>query len=206
MPKFDKNATYKTRELANTLMLNYPGRFKTVNSCMTNIAKSIKRLGLEPSNKQKRCRVFAGKDAQAIYDDMVSIARGTPIEKAVKIAERELTLDEVVLAKEAEKTTPTETVIEAMTTEEIVNKPVITTEDLNAYIDARIASYELTHPTPDDRDRENSDAFATHRKQFYTDARYFLKDAQSPEERVAIWDALAELYGYKNITRQFEEG
>lgn len=204
MPKFDKNATYKTRELADALMLNYPGRFKTINSCMTNIAKSIKRLGLEPSNKQKRCRVFAGKDAQAIYDDMVSIARGTPIEKAVKIAERELTLDEVVLAKEAEKATPTETVVDTMT----APKSITISTDENGK-----GTIELTENMtglvigPDGGVRPVCDAFATHRKQFYTDARYFLKDAQSPEERVAIWDALAELYGYKNITRQFfEEG
>lgn len=147
MPKFDKNATYKTRELADLIMLNYPGRFKTINSCMTNIAKSIKRLGLEPSNKQKRCRVFAGKDAQAIHDDMVSIARGTPIEKAVKIAEREL-------------------------------------ENMTGLVIG-----------PDGGVRPIYDAFASHRKQFYTDFKYFIKFAQSPEERLAIIEALTALYG-----------
>ena len=184
---FEKNTLYLTTAIADVVMSDYPGRYKSRGSCLTNISKSIERLGLVSANKQKKYRAYAGKDAQAIYEDLARIARATPIEKAVKDAEK----------------TKTETVIETMTTEEIVNKPVITSEDLNAYIDARAASYELTHPTPDDRDRENSDAFATRRKQFYTDARFFLKDARTPEERVAIWNALAALYGYKN---QFEEG
>lgn len=188
---FEKNTLYLTTAIADVVMADYPGRYKSKGSCLTNISKSIERLGLVSANKQKKYRAYAGKDAQAIYEDLARIARATPIEKAVK---------------DAEKTTKTETVIETMTTEEIVNKPVITSEDIKAYIEKKSELYDLTHSTPDDRDRIIYDAFAIHRKQFYTDARYFLKDAQTPEERVAIWDALAELYGYKNITRQFEEG
>lgn len=164
---FEKNTLYLTTAIADVVMADYPGRYKSKGSCLTNISKSIERLGLVSANKQKKYRAYAGKDAQAIYEDLARIARATPIEKAVKDAEKAKTV----------------TVIETMTTE------------------------TPTAPeASDDRDRVSCDAFATHRKQFYTDARYFLKDAQSPEERVAIWDALAELYGYKNITRQFEEG
>lgn len=154
---FEKNTLYLTTAIADVVMADYPGRYKSRGSCLTNISKSIERLGLVSANKQKKYRAYAGKDAQAIYEDLARIARATPIEKAVK---------------DAEKTTQTETVIETMTTE-------------------TPAAPEVS----DDRDRENSDAFASHRKQFYTDFKYFIKFAQSPEERIAIIEALTALYG-----------
>lgn len=153
---FEKNTIYLTTAIADVVMSDYPGRYKSKGSCLTNISKSIERLGLVSANKQKKYRAYAGKDAQAIYEDLARIARATPIEKAVKDAEK----------------TKTETVIETMTTE-------------------TPAAPEVS----DDRDRENSDAFASHRKQFYTDFKYFIKFAQSPEERIAIIEALTALYG-----------
>ena len=153
---FEKNTLYLTTAIADVVMSDYPGRYKSKGSCLTNISKSIERLGLVSANKQKKYRAYAGKDAQAIYEDLARIARATPIEKAVKDAEK----------------TKTETVIETMTTE-------------------TPAAPEVS----EDRDRENSDAFASHRKQFYTDFKYFIKFAQSPEERIAIIEALTALYG-----------
>lgn len=187
--KFDKNTLYQTTAIADVVMADYPGRYKTKGSCLTNISKSIERLGLVSANKQKKYRAYAGKDAQAIYEDLARIARATPIEKAVKDAEK----------------TKTETVIDTMTAP--APKSITITTDENGK-----GTIELTENMtglvigPDGGVRPICDEFASHRKQFYTDARYFLKDAQTPEERVAIWDALAELYGYKNIKRQLEEG
>ena len=152
---FEKNTLYLTTAIADVVMSDYPGRYKSKGSCLTNISKSIERLGLVSANKQKKYRAYAGKDAQAIYEDLARIARATPIEKAVKDAEK----------------TKTETVIETMTTE-------------------TPAAPEVS----EDRDRENSDAFASHCKQFYTDFKYFIKFAQSPEERIAIIEALTALY------------
>lgn len=179
---FEKNTLYLTTAIADVVMSDYPGRYKSKGSCLTNISKSIERLGLVSANKQKKYRAYAGKDAQAIYEDLARIARATPIEKAVK---------------DAEKTKQTETDADTLiirTDENGKNTIELTNKDVAGLVIDR------------DGYRPLYDAFATHRKQFYTDARYFLKDAQTPEERVAIWDALAELYGYKNITRQFEEG
>lgn len=159
---FEKNTLYLTTAIADVVMSDYPGRYKSRGSCLTNISKSIERLGLVSANKQKKYRAYAGKDAQAIYEDLARIARATPIEKAVKDAEK----------IKAGTVIKTGTVIETMTTE-------------------TPAAPEVS----DGRDRENSDAFASHRKQFYTDFKYFIKFAQSPEERIAIIEALTALYG-----------
>ena len=43
--------------------------------------------------------------------------------------------------------------------------------------------------------KAEDDAFEVRRKKFYTDVNYFIKYAQSPQERLAIWEAISKLYG-----------
>ena len=43
--------------------------------------------------------------------------------------------------------------------------------------------------------KAEADAFELRRKNFYTDVNYFIKYAQSPQERLAIWEAISKLYG-----------
>lgn len=175
MCKFDKNSLYLTSAIADVIMADFPGRFSSKGSCMTNVAKSITRLGLTSANRQKKYRAYAGKDAQAIYDDMSKIARSTPIEAAVKDAEKELT---------------------AQPDEPIVTKPEITDEDLERHAREQIEKNKKNIPEPDELGPLlYIDPLAVYRKRFYTDTRFFLKLAQTPEERVAIWNALGGLYG-----------
>ena len=44
----------------------------------------------------------------------------------------------------------------------------------------------------------NADEFEAKRKKFYTDFHYFVKACSTPEERIALLNALAALYGYSN--------
>ena len=173
---FEKNTLYLTTAIADVVMADYPGRYKSKGSCLTNISKSIERLGLVSANKQKKYRAYAGKDAQAIYEDLARIARATPIEKAVK---------------DAEKTTPTETVVETMTAPKSLK---ITTDENGKGAIELIENMTGLVIGPDGGVRPIYDAFASHRKQFYTDFKYFIKFAQSPEERLAIIEALTALY------------
>ena len=54
--------------------------------------------------------------------------------------------------------------------------------------------------------KAEADEFEARRKNFYTDVNYFLKYAQSKDERVAIWGALSKLYGITALpARRIEE-
>lgn len=57
-----------------------------------------------------------------------------------------------------------------------------------------------TAPEPEivAQDEPAPTGFKARRKNLYTDARFFLATAQSPEERVAVWNALAALYSGLN--------
>ena len=82
------------------------------------------------------------------------------------------------------------------------------TKEINLSAEGIVTKSEITEenaPTPDenlvmrifpDGSAVINDVSAIHRKQFYTDANYFLRFAQSPEERTEIWRALNNLYGF----------
>ena len=191
--KFEKNNVYLTRAIADVIMADFPGRYASKKSCMTAISKSITKLGLGAANRQRRFRGYAGKDAQAIYDDILQTARSLPLEAAVKAAE-------------------TEEVIETFTADQvkapIVSKSEITDDDLESYAREHYPRKDVM--TPDTiglvMTSEGAvpvlDPFARRRKNFYTDVKYFIKAAQSTEERIAIWNALASLYSYIDRTEE----
>lgn len=56
----------------------------------------------------------------------------------------------------------------------------------------KVGEEKLKIITPEEVER---DAFELRRKRLYTDATYWLKFAQSPEERTEIWKTLRKLYG-----------
>lgn len=189
--KFEKNNVYLTRAIADAIMADFPGRYASKKSCMTAISKSITKLGLGAANRQRRFRGYAGKDAQAIYDDILQTARSLPLEAAVKAAETEEVI-EIFTADQVSKSEITDEDLESYAREHYPRKDVMTPDTIGLVMTSEGAVPVL-------------DPFARRRKNFYTDVKYFLKDAQSSEERVAIWHALASLYSYIDRTEDKNE-
>lgn len=202
MPKFKKEI-YKFTEVGAMLYDMFPGHYLNLKSAIATVNTNARALGIKDINGKKKHRHMTAKEAERVLTACEYCLRqntATPIEKAVKDAEK----------------TKTETVADNMTTEEIVNKPEITSEDLKAYIDAMAAFYDVTHATPEERaaitaaapalspktateKKAEADAFEVLRKKFYTDVNYFIKYAQTPQERLAIWDTIGKLYGLTRL-------
>lgn len=202
MPKIKKEI-YKFTEVGAMLFDMFPGHYLNLKSAIATVNTHARELSIYDINGKKSHRSMTARDAERVLASCEATLRqftATPIEKAVKDAEK----------------TKTETVADTMTTEEIVNKPEITSEDLMAYIDARAAFYDLTHATPEERvaitaaapvlppktateKKAAADAFEVLRKKFYTDVNYFIKYAQTPQERLAIWDTIGKLYGLTRL-------
>ena len=192
-----KKEIYPFTEVGAMLFEKYPGHYLNLKSAIATVNTHARELGIGDINGKKSYRNMTAKDAERVLASVATSLSprdaATPIERAIRAAEAP-----EPAPKEPEPT-PTETVIDTMT----APKSITITTDENGK-----GKIELTENMtglvigPDGGVRPICDEFASHRKQFYTDARYFLKDAQTPEERVAIWDALASLYGLRAIKKE----
>ena len=169
MPKLKKEI-YKFTEVGAMLFDMFPGHYLNLKSAIATVNTCARELGIGDINGKKSYRNMTAKDAERVLASCGESLRqyqATPIERAIASA----------TAPEA----PAEPVKAPITyTAEEVNKPL--TETAIAKMTATAKKAE-------------ADAFELRRKNFYTDVNYFIKYAQSPEERLAIWDAIAKLYG-----------
>lgn len=176
MPKFKKEI-YKFTEVGAMLYDMFPGHYLNLKSAIATVNTNARALGIKDINGKKKHRHMTAKDAERVLTACEYCLRqntATPIEKAIRDA------DEAAQPSEA----PVETVIEA---------PKDYVEAVKAVIDKKTATEK----------KAEADAFEVLRKKFYTDVNYFIKFAQSAEERLAIWNALANLYGIEKAARIF---
>ena len=163
MPRTFKKDIYSTRELAEIIIEDYPGRYANLHSAINAINGAMRELGITDVNgTKKKRRKVTRVNAETIYGfvEITYRRKSTPIEKAVRATEK--------------------------APESIVNKPEITDEDLERHAHEQIEKKNIPEPKPS--------KFEARVERFFKVSNYFLKFAQSPEERTAIWYAVAALF------------
>lgn len=176
MPKLKKEI-YKFTEVGAMLYDMFPGHYLNLKSAIATVNTNARALKIADINGKKKHRHMTAKDAERVLIFCERTMReftATPIEKAIRDA------DEAAQPSEAPAAPVVETVINKITADAPVLSPKTATEK-----------------------KAEADAFETLRKKFYTDVNYFIKFAQSAEERLAIWNALANLYGIEKAARIF---
>lgn len=199
MAKNAKKGTYTFKELGEIVMKKYPGKFVHLESASVQCAHVAQRLGIDDINGKKKYKQIAAGDADKILEDMRQSYENHPRTHSTPL-ER--------MAKQDEATEFLKSLVEpqAVTSEQI--DPIALHEELKAFTEHTMAKHRPVTIKEMDPEEEPKkvDEFEARRKKFYTDVNYFLKYAQSKDERVAIWGALSKLYGISaEPARRIEE-
>lgn len=196
MAKNAKKGTYTFKELGEIVMKKYPGKFVHLESASVQCAHVAQRLGIEDINGKKKYKQIAAGDADKILEDMRQSYENHPRTHSTPL-ER--------MAKQDEATEFLKNLVEpqAVTSEQV--DPI--KEALNTFTEYTMVKYpSVTKAKDPEEEPKKVDEFEARRKKFYTDVNYFLKYAQSKDERVAIWGALSKLYGITALpARRIEE-
>lgn len=173
MAKFKKEV-YTMIEIAERVMEKWPGRYKSIASANAAVRGAARELGIGDINGKGKYKNIAAKGAERILEHLGKNYRktSTPLEKIAKKDEATEFLKGLVEPKAQVDAIPSERNAEIEKAEPVEVAPLTATEK-----------------------KAKNDEFETRRKKFYTDVNYFLKYAQSSNERVAIWGALSKLYG-----------
>lgn len=187
-----KKYAYTFKEIAEEVMRKLPGHYKNFDSANATVRTTARELGINDINGKGHHKIVPAVHAEIILKAVIEKATrrpytpSTPIESYIREVEKE----DVAITEGEAPTLPTKK-------EDIA--PKIEAPNLTLAEKIRLAVLlkdhkpsELRPITPEDNQRDD---FELKRKRFYTDANYFLKMAQTPGERVAIWSALAKLYG-----------
>ena len=192
MAKNAKKGTYTFKELGEIVMKKYPGKFVHLESASVQCAHVAQRLGIEDINGKKKYKQITASDAEKILEDMRQSyenhprTHSTPLERMAKQEE-----PQAVTSEQIDVTLPPSGGIP-----QTMTKPLC----------LHIKSFEFPEPERVTPSEKKADEFEARRKKFYTDVNYFLKYAQSKDERVAIWGALSKLYGITALpARRIEE-
>lgn len=184
MPKKLKKDLYTFIEVGAMLFDSYPGHYSNLKSAIATVNTCARELGIGDVNGKKSYRKMTARDAERVLASCADAMRqftATPLERALRDADDDA---DAVIEKAVEdlRATADKMSVKAPITytAEEVSKPLTETA---------IAKMTVTEK------KAEADAFEVRRKKFYTDVNYFIKFAQSPEERLAIWDAIAKLYG-----------
>lgn len=182
-----KKYTYTFKEIAEEVMRKLPGHYKNFDSANATVRTTARELGIKDINGKGHHKIVPAVHAELILKTVLDKATrrpytpSTPIESYIREVEKE----EVTITEGEAPTLPTKK-------EEIAIKaevPTLTVDQKADVIKAlkEIKTNELRFLTLDE--------FEVRRRRFYTDVNYFLKFAQSPDERTEIWGALSALYG-----------
>lgn len=190
-----KKYTYTFKEIAEEVMRKLPGHYKNFDSANATVRTTARELGIKDINGKGHHKIVPAVHAELILKTVLDKATrrpytpSTPIESAIREAEKEDVAVQSIKIEPAMKHAAQRTAElitktgpfekgEEFTKEELAQKCQKLEKELTAVEKKAIA-----------------DDFELKRKRFYTDANYFLRMAQTPGERVAIWSALAKLYG-----------
>lgn len=210
MAKNAKKGTYTFNELGAIVMKKYPGKFKDLKSASVQVAHVAQRLKIEDINGKRKYKQITASDADRILEDMRESyekhprTHSTPLERMAKQDEateflKNLVEPQAVTSEQIGLVGLSDPIHDSMA----LSRKEIEKEE-NA-LKAEIAK-ALEKDPPKIVIPSKVDEFETRRKKFYTDVNYFLKYAQSSNERVAIWGALSKLYGLSsNTPKTYEE-
>lgn len=186
MAKNAKKGTYTFKELGEIVMKKYPGKFVHLESASVQCAHVAQRLGIDDINGKKKYKQIAAGDAEKILEDMRQSYENHPRTHSTPL-ER--------MAKQDEATEFLKNLVEPQ---------AVTSEQIDVTLPLK--SFGFPEPERVTPSEKKADDFEARRKKFYTDVNYFLKYAQSKDERVAIWGALSKLYGISaEPARRIEE-
>ena len=186
MAKNAKKGTYTFKELGEIVMKKYPGKFVHLESASVQCAHVAQRLGIEDINGKKKYKQITASDAEKILEDMRQSYENHPRTHSTPL-ER--------MAKQDEATEFLKNLVEPQ---------AVTSEQIDVTLPLK--SFGFPEPERVTPSEKKADEFEARRKNFYTDVNYFLKYAQSKDERVAIWGALSKLYGITALpARRIEE-
>lgn len=172
-----KKYTYTFKEIAEEVMRKLPGHYKNFDSANATVRTTARELGIKDINGKGHHKIVPAVHAELILKAVIEKATrrpytpSTPIESAIREAEKEDVAVQSIKIEPAMKHA-------AQRTAELITQTGPFEKKLTATEKKAIA-----------------DDFELRRKRFYTDVNYFLKFAQSPDERTEIWGALSALYG-----------
>lgn len=183
-----KKEIYPFTEVGAMLFEKYPGHYLNIKSAIATVNTHARELGIGDINGKKSYRKMTAKDAERVLASVATSLSprdaATPIERAIRDANG---------------------AIKKTTTQDIINKAKITARDMKKYVEMKYGEKKTKEPEPTPTEtvvdkmtetkRSEVDDFELIRKKFYTDFKYFTKYAETPEERLAILNALANLYG-----------
>ena len=174
MPKIKKEI-YKFTEVGAMLFDMFPGHYLNLKSAIATVNTHARELSIYDINGKKSHRSMTARDAERVLASCEATLRQfttTPIERAIRDA------DDTPQPAEAPVEAPVEHVIEAP----------------KDYVEAVKAAVSAVNDK-----KTEVDAFEALRKKFYTDVNYFIKYAQTPQERLAIWETIGKLYGLTRL-------
>jgi len=160
-----KKYAYTFKEIAEEVMRKLPGHYKNFDSANATVRTTARELNINDINGKGHHKIVPAVHAEIILKAVIEKATRRPYTPSTPIESA---------IREAEK----EEKGEEFTKEELAHKCQKLEQELTATEKKAIA-----------------DDFELRRKRFYTDVNYFLKFAQTPDERTEIWGALSALYG-----------
>ena len=186
-----KKYAYTFKEIAEEVMRKLPGHYKNFDSANATVRTTARELNINDINGKGHHKIVPAVHAEIILKTVLDKATrrpytpSTPIESYIREAEKK----EPAIVSEP-PTLPTKK-------EDIAVKaevPTLTVEQKAEIVETlkELKTNESHFLTPEETQR---DEFEVRRRRFYTDVNYFLKFAQSPDERTKIWGALSALYG-----------
>lgn len=192
-----KKYAYTFKEIAEEVMRKLPGHYKNFDSANATVRTTARELGIKDINGKGHHKIVPAVHAEIILKAVIEKATrrpytpSTPIESYIREAEKK----EPAIVSEP-PTLPTKK-------EEIAIKaeaPTLTEEE-KVVLMAKLKDLKPSDLRPMTPEEIQRDEFEVRRKRFYTDVNYFLKFAQTPDERTEIWGALSALYGISAQSR-----
>ena len=195
MAKYKKEV-YTMIEIAERVMEKWPGRYKSIASANAAVRGAARELGIGDINGKGKYKNIAAKGAERILEHLGKSYKktSTPLEKIAKKDEATEFLKAQLDANlEKIKENENKLAVQAVN----ASAPQVQVQAIPSERNAEIEKAEPVEVAPltATEKKAKNDEFETRRKKFYTDVNYFLKYAQSSNERVAIWGALSKLYG-----------
>ena len=200
-----KKYAYTFKEIAEEVMRKLPGHYKNFDSANATVRTTARELNINDINGKGHHKIVPAVHAEIILKAVIEKATrrpytpSTPIESAIREAEKEdvavqsIKIDPA-MKHAAQRTAELITQTGPFEKTEKIEVPTLTVEEKDV-LKAKLKDIKPSDLRPMTPEEIQRDEFEIRRRRFYTDVNYFLKFAQSPDERTEIWGALSALYG-----------
>lgn len=194
-----KKYTYTFKEIAEDVIKKLPGHYKNFDSANATVRATARELGINDINGKGKYKIVPAVQAEIILKAVIERATrrpytpSTPIEQEIRRAEK---AESDVFQIPSESPIKNEPVIKINVSEIDAREIAEKLKESMQYGQAEIMEAFKPEPRLTATEKKAiADDFELRRKRFYTDVRFFLKFAQTPDERTEIWRALSALYG-----------